>query len=220
LLLVRLAFGGWLDRDAVVRQLPTVRGLGGPGITSVRPDELDAAAVVDGTLKLLAAARRGRVAGLFEASVVPTVVRAGSPLGVTDGVRNRIEVAAEPVGTVGFDGPGAGGSATSSAVLGDILAIARGEGSTWARLPPPTQLAPAGAGLAAAGLDRPRTWFAYLSGVAANDVPGSIRASAIEGPRGTAFLSRPVAVEELRRELAGVLQPTQDAALYPLHETI
>jgi homoserine dehydrogenase len=217
-LLARLAFGGWLERDAVVRQLPTVRGLGGPGITSVRPEELDAAAVVDGTLKLLAAARRGRASTSVEASVVPTIVPAESPFGVTNGVRNRIEVRAEPVGTVGFDGPGAGGSATSSAVLGDILAIARGEGSTWAGLAPPTQLSALGAGLAAAGLDQPRTWFAYLPGVSANALPTSLSATAVDGPRGTAFLSRPIAVEELRRGLAAVLEPTRDAALYPLHE--
>jgi hypothetical protein len=34
-----------------------------------------------------------------------------------------------------FQGPGAGGDATASAVLGDLLALARGEGSTWAALP-------------------------------------------------------------------------------------
>ena len=33
-----------------------------------------------------------------------------------------------PVGRVGFDGPGAGGAATSSAVLGDLIAVARGAG--------------------------------------------------------------------------------------------
>jgi threonine synthase len=48
-------------------------------------------------------------------------------------VLNRIEVDATPVGTVAFSGPGAGGPATSSAVLGDLLAIAAGAGSTWAR---------------------------------------------------------------------------------------
>ena len=35
--------------------------------------------------------------------------------------------------------PGAGGPETSSAILADILAIARGEGSTWAGLPPAGQ---------------------------------------------------------------------------------
>ena len=38
------------------------------------------------------------------------------------------------VGRVAFEGPGAGGAATSSAVLGDLVAIARGLGSTWAGL--------------------------------------------------------------------------------------
>ena len=36
-----------------------------------------------------------------------------------------------PVGRVGFDGPGAGGAATSSAVLGDLIAVGRAAGSTW-----------------------------------------------------------------------------------------
>ena len=42
---------------------------------------------------------------------------------------NRIEIDAEPLGTgSGFAGPGAGGAATpSSAVLGDLLAVARGQ---------------------------------------------------------------------------------------------
>ncbi len=48
---------------------------------------------------------------------------------------------AEPVGRVGFDGPGAGGPATSSAVLGDLVAIARGAGSTWGGAPPRPTLA-------------------------------------------------------------------------------
>ncbi|MFL5766450.1 MAG: hypothetical protein ACJ758_01230, partial [Actinomycetota bacterium] len=65
-------------------------------------------------------------------------VPAGSELGRTGGVLNRIEVDAVPVGTVAFSGPGAGGDATSSAVLGDLVAIARGQGSTWAGLPPAT----------------------------------------------------------------------------------
>ena len=62
--------------------------------------------------------------------------RATRPLGRTAGVRNRIEIDAVPVGRVGFDGPGAGGAATSSAVLGDLIAIAREAGSTWGPRPP------------------------------------------------------------------------------------
>jgi homoserine dehydrogenase len=64
------------------------------------------------------------------------LVAADSPLGRTGGVLNRIEVDAVPVGGLAFAGPGAGGAATARAVLGDLVAIARGLGSTWAGLPP------------------------------------------------------------------------------------
>ncbi|HEY8989277.1 MAG TPA: hypothetical protein VIM39_09645, partial [Candidatus Limnocylindrales bacterium] len=70
------------------------------------------------------------------ASVLATEVPSNSPLGRTGGVLNRIEVEGEPIGTVAFSGPGAGGAATASAVLGDLIAVARGLGSTWAGLPP------------------------------------------------------------------------------------
>ncbi len=69
------------------------------------------------------------------ASVLPTVVPADSPFGRTGGALNRIEIEADPVGTIAFSGPGAGGPATSSAVLGDLIAVARKLGSTWAGLP-------------------------------------------------------------------------------------
>ena len=52
---------------------------------------------------------------------------------------NRIELDADPVGRVAFEGPGAGGPATASAVLGDLIAIARGLGSTWAGSTPATE---------------------------------------------------------------------------------
>jgi homoserine dehydrogenase len=86
-------------------------------------------------IKLIASARRDED-GRIVASVLPTLVSVDSALGRTAGVLNRIEIEAVPVGRVAFDGPGAGGPATSSAVLGDLLAIARGLGSTWAALPP------------------------------------------------------------------------------------
>ncbi len=49
---------------------------------------------------------------------------------------NRIELDATPLGRLELNGPGAGGGPTSSAVLADLIAIARGGGSTWAGLAP------------------------------------------------------------------------------------
>ena len=145
--LARLAFGEWPAVDTVRRSGATAGlgaaaraatdddpGHGRPGITGVTAADIAAAAAAGQVIKLIARAERGP-AGLG-ASVLATRVPSDSAMGRTAGVLNRIEVDAEPVGTVAFSGPGAGGLASSSAVLGDLMALARGQGSTWAGLAP------------------------------------------------------------------------------------
>ena len=130
-ILVRLGFGVWIEPADVAITAPEGPGAGRPGIIGVSAADLTAAAVTGNVIKLVASARRDEN-GRIVASVLPTLVPAESPLGRTSGVLNRIEIDAAPVGSVAFVGPGAGGAATSSAVLGDLMAIARGLGSTWA----------------------------------------------------------------------------------------
>jgi homoserine dehydrogenase len=142
-ILARLAFGRWVEPGAVVTVSDAGVGRGRPGITGVTAADVAAAAEAGEVIKLLATAARAED-GAIGASVLPTRVAADSPFGRTAGVLNRIEIDAEPVGTVAFSGPGAGGPATSSAVLGDLVAIARGAGSTWAGLAPAAR-EPAGA---------------------------------------------------------------------------
>ena len=140
-ILARLAFGSWIDpSDVSTVGLAGSPGGGRPGITGVTSDDIEAAAADGYVIKLIASARRSGDG--IDASVLPTLVARDSALGRTAGVLNRIEIDAEPVGTVAFAGPGAGGSATSSAVLGDLLALAREAGSTWAGLPIAGRLAP------------------------------------------------------------------------------
>ena len=135
-ILARLAFGVWLDpADVVITASADGPGAGRPGITGVAAADIATAAAGGQTIKLVAEARRA-ADGSIEASVLPTALASDSALARTAGVLNRIEVEAEPVGTVAFSGPGAGGAATSSAVLGDLIAISRELGSTWAGLPP------------------------------------------------------------------------------------
>jgi homoserine dehydrogenase len=93
----------------------------------------------EGRVLRLVATTRLAEDGAIEASVVPTAVPADSAFGRCDGVLNRIEVDASPVGRVAFEGPGAGGPAAGAAVLGDLVSIARGVGSTWAGSPPATE---------------------------------------------------------------------------------
>jgi homoserine dehydrogenase len=129
-ILARLAFDRWLDPAAIATRPDGVDGPAGPGITTVSlADQADARGA-GRILRLLATASLDED-GEVAAAVLPTALRLESPLGRTAGVGNRVEIDATPVGRVGFDGPGAGGAATSSAVLGDLVAVAREVGSTW-----------------------------------------------------------------------------------------
>ncbi len=154
-ILVRLAFGAWPDVTAIRRAPPALRGDGPAGITGVTVSLIEAARREHLAIKLVAQASRDG-AGVISAWVLPVAVPAGDPLARTVGAENRIEIVGDPVGSVAFVGPGAGGAPTSSAVLGDLLAIARREGSTWAGLPPATELP---AERLADGMDVARRWL-------------------------------------------------------------
>lgn len=75
-------------------------------------------------IKLLAIGRR--VGSLVQARVHPAMVPAASPLAKVDGVYNAVELEGDLIGWAMFQGPGAGAVPTTSAVVGDILEIARG----------------------------------------------------------------------------------------------
>ncbi|HET9615311.1 MAG TPA: homoserine dehydrogenase, partial [Candidatus Limnocylindrales bacterium] len=129
-ILARLAFGCWLDPRDVATTSRDGPGAGRPGITGVTADAIARARQAGRVVKLVAEARRG-TAGEITACVLAREVPADSDLGRTAGVLNRIEVDAAPLGTVAFSGPGAGGPATATAVVADLIAISRGLGSTW-----------------------------------------------------------------------------------------
>ena len=214
-ILGRLAFGRWLDPASVGRRPPTVRGMGRPGITGVTDQEMEGAAALGLTIKLLATgSRRGAD---VEAAVIPTAVPSDSPFGWTDGVTNRIEIEAEPLGTIRIAGPGAGGAATSSAVLGDLVAVARGVGSTWAGLPPAT----GGPVRAVDPLDAPRHWFAFLPSlpsVAAELPPALARAASVEFEEGTAIRTEITTLADARAAVAAIVPDDVDVTLYPVDD--
>jgi homoserine dehydrogenase len=213
-ILARLAFGQWLDPATIGRRPPTARGEGRPGITGVTDLEMEGAAALGLTIKLLAtAARRGDE---IEAAVIPTAIPADSPFGWTDGVVNRVEVDADPLGTVRLAGPGAGGAATSSAVLGDLVAVARGVGSTWAGLFPATGPAVA----AADPLDGPRHWYAFLPAVRGDvPLPAALdEAASVEFEDGTAIRSEVVTLAEAQAAFSAILPDDVDVTLYPVDD--
>jgi len=62
----------------------------------------------------------------LEATVYPTLVPDSAPIAQIGGARNAIEVDTDLAGQVVFQGPGAGASPTASAVVADLIKIARG----------------------------------------------------------------------------------------------
>lgn len=65
------------------------------------------------------------VDGWVDYGVAPVMVKLSSPLSAIQGPTNAVVVQSDPVGRTVYEGPGAGGGATASAVLADILDIAR-----------------------------------------------------------------------------------------------
>jgi homoserine dehydrogenase len=204
-ILVRLAFGEWLDMAVLRRSAPTTHADGLPGITGVRTRELARAADLGLTIKLVARGERGRD-GCVTASVMPLAVRATSPLGATSGVTNLVEVIADPVGRVSFRGPGAGGPATAGAVLSDLLAIARGEGSTWGSLPPASSVTRTD------DLAVEQSWLFVAEELAGGHIPARLTEVALAASE-EAIVTRPIALGALRERL---IASDQRVTIYPV----
>ena len=88
-------------------------------------------------IKLLAIGKR--LGDVVQARVHPAFVPAGNPLAGVDGVLNAIELEGDLVGWAMFQGPGAGDLPTASAVVGDVMEIARAVAG-GGRLPAPPKL--------------------------------------------------------------------------------
>ena len=113
-LLAAIAFGTRVDFEGMTIE----------GIERVSLADIEHAAELGYRIKLLGVARM-TPAGL-EARMQPCLVPAGSPLGQLDGVTNMVVIEGDFVGRIVMSGPGAGAGPTASAIVGDIVDIARG----------------------------------------------------------------------------------------------
>jgi len=113
-LLSAIAFGTRVDFDAVVLQ----------GIGAVSIDDIRLARDMGYSIKLLGVAQlTGR--GL-EQRMTPCLVPETHPLGQLQGGTNMVVIEGDSVGQIVLRGAGAGEGPTASAVMGDVLDIARG----------------------------------------------------------------------------------------------
>jgi homoserine dehydrogenase len=124
-ILVALAFGGQVRLEDVYTE----------GITGISPRDIEYAEDFGCRIKLLAIAKRAD--GEIEARVHPTMVPESQLIAKVDGVFNAVAVTGDFVGQTLFYGRGAGAEATASAVVGDLVEVARAVRSgTAARVPP------------------------------------------------------------------------------------
>ena len=160
------------------------------GITEVTAADIAAAAAMDHVVKLLAICERTRddsgAEGL-SVRVHPAMIPRSHPLASVRDAYNAVFVEADAAGELMFYGKGAGGDPTASAVLGDVVAVARhrvggGRGpreSAYAELP----ALPMGAA---------RTRYHIALDV--DDRPGVLAQVA------TAFAEHEVSIEAVRQE--------------------
>lgn len=95
------------------------------GIRRITLRDIEYAASFGYTVKLLGIATME--GGKLLQRVHPCLVPNGSPLAVIDGSFNAVQVEGNAVGRVVFEGRGAGAGPTASAVVADLIAIARGD---------------------------------------------------------------------------------------------
>jgi homoserine dehydrogenase len=118
-ILVALAFRTFVDLKHIHTE----------GITRVTAQDIEYARELGYRIKLLAIAKvtdpAGGAGAGVEVRVHPTMIPAASPLAAVSGVFNGISLAGDAVGDLMFYGRGAGQMPTASAVLSDVVEIAR-----------------------------------------------------------------------------------------------
>ena len=93
------------------------------GITEVTAGDVESAQAMGCIIKLLCIA--SRVDGAVSVRVHPAMIPRTHPLASVGDAFNAVFVEAEAAGQLMFYGQGAGGAPTASAVIGDIVAVAR-----------------------------------------------------------------------------------------------
>ncbi len=113
-ILASVVFGSPVDFDAVHVE----------GIRHVSALDIGFAIELGYRVKLLGIARAGETA--ITQRVHPCMIRETAPIARVDGVLNAVVAEGDRIGSTLFEGPGAGAGPTASAVVADLVDIARG----------------------------------------------------------------------------------------------
>jgi len=137
-LIAAVAFGAPINYEALTIE----------GIRSVTAEDIAFADEMGYRIKLLAITKHGPDGGI-ELRVHPALVRTDTMLASVEGVFNAVQVIGDAVGPTLYYGPGAGADPTASAVVSDLMDVARTLGA------PPEYRVPY-LGFHAEGMQEPR----------------------------------------------------------------
>ncbi|WP_274424362.1 homoserine dehydrogenase [Chelativorans sp. YIM 93263] len=112
-ILTSLAFGCEISADNIYME----------GISNITQADIRAASELGFRIKLLGVAQKTESG--IEQRVHPTMVPVSSVIAQVHGVTNAVAIETDMLGELLLSGPGAGGDATASAVIGDIADIAK-----------------------------------------------------------------------------------------------
>ena len=112
-ILTALAFGTKIAADDIYME----------GISNISQADIRAAGELGYRIKLLGVAQRTDSG--IEQRVHPTMVPTASVIAQVHGVTNAVAIETDILGELLLSGPGAGGNATASAVVGDIAGVAK-----------------------------------------------------------------------------------------------
>ena len=164
------------------------------GIRQITAEDVSVAKAMGFVIKLLAIAEANELHGSNEETISvrvhPTMIPANHPLAAVRESFNAVFVKCESAGELMFYGRGAGGTPTASAILGDLVAVARNrnEGSLG-----PTETDYADLDIAPLGVSRTR----YLIRMDVADVPGVLASVA------STFAKNDVSIMTVRQEGRG-----------------
>ena len=207
-ILAGLAFGVYLAPSAFPIE----------GIRHIVPTDIEYASRIGFRIKLLAVAKRDGQG--IEARVHPTMIPRKSVLAGVDGAMNAIEVHGDLSGPTLYYGAGAGALPTASAVVADLMELARARRhGVSGRVPPLGTPEPRDAELCAPGERRGEFYLRFT----AHDSPGVLsRITGVLGSRGISIAS---VLQEERHESRAVpivitthesRQADLDAALFEI----
>ncbi|PYG88813.1 homoserine dehydrogenase [Ruminiclostridium sufflavum DSM 19573] len=124
-ILSSIAYNEFVDSDSIYTE----------GITKITTEDMKYAEAMNGVIKLIAVSKR--INGRIFARVSPAVISKEHPLANVEDVFNAIVVKGNAIGDAMFYGRGAGKMPTASAVVADIIDIAKHPGSSmmsvWVR---------------------------------------------------------------------------------------